>query len=159
MFSASDDTDPEQAYTSSRVLRSQNERRNLEFNASIPVSLLKVPRVSVRWYKAARRLLFTNGRTRSFSRTRTSGSHDCQSRRRRGSLSPSFGTAHPSFACLLRAAFRTNWARSGRSGGPSAGGTHRNSYASPDLRSVPALHPPGSMRSLATTFLAARGTG
>lgn len=44
MLSASDDTDPEQAYTSSRVLRSQNERRNLEFNASSPVSLVKVPR-------------------------------------------------------------------------------------------------------------------
>jgi hypothetical protein len=128
MLLTSDDTDPEQV---SLAWRLENEQRNLGFIASNGLSLLKGARLPVRWRNAAKRLLLTNGRTRSFSRTRASGSHDSRPRRRRGSVSPAFGTAHLSSARLLQTPLRTNRAWFDGSGGPPARGVSRHSYLSP----------------------------
>src|ERR1700733_5779245 len=99
MLLTSDDTDPAQVLC---AWRSENAQRNLRFIDSNRVSLLKGARSPVRSRNAAQRLPFTNGRTRTFSRTRASSSHGGWPRRRRDRLSPAFGTAHVSSARLLQ---------------------------------------------------------
>jgi hypothetical protein len=137
MLLTSDDTDPAQV---SLACRWENEQRNLRFIAFNGVSLLKGARLPVRSRNAAQRLLLTNGRTRTFSRTRASSSHDSWPRRRRGRLSPAFGTAHISSARLLQKPLCTNRAWSDGRRGSAARGLDRRPYASSYIRSVATLH-------------------
>jgi hypothetical protein len=125
MSSTSDDSDPEEPDTICSASRLRNERRNPEFPASDRLSLLEVTRVPVRWRKARTRLLVIDGRRRSLSRARASGSHDRQLRRRRRSVSPTSRAAHFPPAGLLQAPLRTNRSRSDGGGGPPAGDSHR----------------------------------
>src|SRR5215813_2795794 len=101
MRSTSDDTDPNQAYEICPAKRLENERRDLRFIASNGLFVLTIVRESPRWCNRKSHVWLIDGRTRSLSRARASGSHDSQPRRRRGGVSPASGTAHLSSACLL----------------------------------------------------------
>src|SRR6516164_7629218 len=130
MLSTSDNTGLEQTYQIPSARRLENEPRNLGFVVSNGSSLLRIVRESPRWRKPEKQVRPIDGRTRSFSRARASGSHDSQPRRRRGSVSPASGTAHLSSARLLQTPICTNRARSDGSGGPLARGVNRHSYPS-----------------------------
>src|SRR5215831_3038069 len=140
MRSTSDDSDPDQAYEISPAQRLENERRGPGFIASNGLFLPTIVKESPRWCNPENHVWLIDGRTRSLSRARASGSHDSQPRRRRGSVSPASGTAHLSSACLLQTPICTNRAWSDGSGGPPARGVDRHSYPSSYLPAVAAVH-------------------
>lgn len=118
MLSGSDDTDLESDYATSSASRPEDHQPNPGLISCIELSFSRVEPVLLRWRNATQFASLQNGRTRPSSGARASGTDDSQPRWRRRSVSRAFGQADLTSARLLRASFRTNRARSNRSGRP-----------------------------------------